>query len=552
MKKKSWWKLLFFLLFIAVIPFAVQLALKIYLTGYLYDLENKLSESSQNTYRFQFKSASYNIFKSSLFISGFKAEGTDSLSGSSTFSTEEMAVDGIGLVAFLLHRKVVIDKIMVNGADISIRVNPSEKLPDKERKKFLSPYDALKDNLRSVFVSQIMIGRARVKYFNTVSDTIASLVSENTSLIFEDLLMDSTTTYIYNRWFDAKRFIIVSQDFKFTTADSLYHFQMAKLTLSYSDSIIQIDSVKMIPNFSEKQFAKRVGKQTDRITAEASKILMSHVMVKSIIEKRRFNIPLVTIDDCIVKAYRDKNIPRTEIKAPSVQNLIKRIPVYLKVDTVQFTNVYVRYNELVPQAQRSGEIFFSKMDGMLINITNDSLFQEKPFTAHASAKFMGTADIKGTFHFPYLKAHHFSFNGHLGKLDLKKLNVMLENNASVSVKDGEIKDVTFTIDADEKTSRGNMTFKYNNLQIEMLNRKTHEGSALKEVVATMVANKVILKNDNPEKDKAVRSATLYYTRNPNRFIFNDVWKTALTGITETLGIKKVADTVKKLTKKKNK
>jgi len=550
-KKRTFRKRLFWIAAIIVaIPFAAQLALQIYLNSYLSDFAKKLEESSGYKYRFHFDKVSYRILSSSVYIAGFKAEANDSLENRSAFSSDHISVSGIGLVSYLFHNKIVIDRITINGANINVQVaaGPGDEKPDSSIT--FSPYEAIRGKISSVFIRDIDIGETAIRYFDHITDTVPSLVSANSSLLLENLLIDSTVTYKYKRWFDADKFIIISKDFKYTTKDSLYTFHFSKLLLSYRDSLIEMDSVKMIPNFSESQFGYKKGSQTDRIDLQISNMLVTHISVKGLMEKRKVITPYIRIQDLQLRAYRDKKVRRIEKRVATMQQLVKSIPLYLNVDSITVSNGFVQYKELAPESAKPGYIYFDKIQGTVTNITNDTLEPAGDLMIRASARLMGHGEISTYVSFPYDKDGLFEVNGRLGTMDMKKLNVMLENNAAVSIREGTIKDATFAFTANKIRSKGTLVLRYDNLSVDILNKETRESSAIKEMVSSALANNLIIINDNPEDGKDVRKAAMGFERNPNRFIFNYFWKTIFSGIKETVGMNRIQSKSKK--EKRNK
>ena len=81
-----------------------------------------------------------------------------------------------------------------------------------------------------------------------------------------------------------------------------------------------------------------------------------------------------------------------------------------------------------------------------------------------------------------------------------------------------------------------MILQYNDLKVDLLNKETQESSGIKELVSSVLANNLIIKDDNPRKGHELYKAGMYYIRNPNRFIFNYTWKTLFSGIKKTVGL----------------
>jgi hypothetical protein len=66
-------------------------------------------------------------------------------------------------------------------------------------------------------------------------------------------------------------------------------------------------------------------------------------------------------------------------------------------------------------------------------------------------------------------------------------------------------------------------------------KQTHK-TKFKEDVLSFLVNRIIIKKDNPLKNKEVRVTNINYERNRQRFIFNYTWKSLLSGIKPAIGL----------------
>ena len=76
---------------------------------------------------------------------------------------------------------------------------------------------------------------------------------------------------------------------------------------------------------------------------------------------------------------------------------------------------------------------------------------------------------------------------------------------------------------------------YHHLNLELLS-KQNKKSNWRQDVLSFLAQRLIIKEDNPTKNGEIRLSEIYYPRNPNRFIFNYSWKSILSGIKPVIGL----------------
>jgi hypothetical protein len=98
-----------------------------------------------------------------------------------------------------------------------------------------------------------------------------------------------------------------------------------------------------------------------------------------------------------------------------------------------------------------------------------------------------------------------------------------------------VKSIDLSIRGDNNNGSGTVKLVYTDLSIEALK---NEGDGLKKRgLLSFVANRFIIKKDNPLYEKDVRIGKAAFKRVPNKSFFNLVWKTTFTGAAETVGFK---------------
>lgn len=83
-------------------------------------------------------------------------------------------------------------------------------------------------------------------------------------------------------------------------------------------------------------------------------------------------------------------------------------------------------------------------------------------------------------------------------------------------------------------TKGNISMFYSNLKITPL-KKDAEGNLKKKSVTGILANIILIKNDNP-KGKELRQPDFTVIRTTHKNFFNLLWKSILTGVIKTVGI----------------
>ncbi|MEO8147443.1 MAG: hypothetical protein ABI723_07390 [Bacteroidia bacterium] len=542
--KKILRKLFIVLTVIAVLIFGAQLLLTHYLNSKIKsDIEDEVIKQSDGNYHLSIKKVKVNLFTRSIIITGIQLipdkEKRDLFEPVYYLSATELNFSGFDLIPLIKNRELMIDKMKLSNLAAGIyRAEKFRNSDENKSTKQITLYGLIKKQLQLLSIKTIEISNADIKIYDHVTDTKPSLNSNDNNITVIDFKIDKTADE-HKRFFLARKFEVIINNFSYITNDSLYALQVEKVTASYTDSLLCLDEVKLIPNYSKNQFGDAAGKQTDRLKISVSKTCFNQIDVKLFFERGWMVAKLLELDSVSINAYRDKNDERSKKRVKSVQQMIKAIPFFIAIDTLKLNNGNVFYEELSKGSTKSGKIFLHILNADISGLNNDSMMNEHEgkLILKATALIMGKGKLEAQYTFPLnTDKTIFDCSGRLSRFQLKELNGITENSANVSIKNGEIESMTFSFHANDVFAKGKMKLIYHDLKIEVLN-KDHEKTGLLEKVETALAHALIIKENNPSGKEPIREAEIFYSRDPNRFIFNYSIKSLLSGIKSTLGLK---------------
>jgi hypothetical protein len=87
----------------------------------------------------------------------------------------------------------------------------------------------------------------------------------------------------------------------------------------------------------------------------------------------------------------------------------------------------------------------------------------------------------------------------------------------------------FDFIADNSISKGKLIMIYNGLNIEFKNKQNEGAPGIKERLISFVANWKII-DSNPAEGEEIRVGRIEHERDPERFLFNYVAKSILSGV----------------------
>ncbi len=406
---------------------------------------------------------------------------------------------------------------------------PNKKLKTSEKK--FSIYAAFSEKLNAVFIGQINIKNSKFNVYKTGSDTIPVFSSNDNNLYVKSVIINSETEKI-SRLFFAEKFEVVMNKFSYQFNNGLYTLSGKRISASYIDSILTIDSLKLMPNFSEKEFAKAAGGQSSRTKIFAAKIDCEKMDVKLFFEYNWLIIQKVNIEGGIIDVFRDNTLPLKEVVRPSLQSMIKKLPFFVAVDSIEMKNGEIDFQVLNPGTNVLGKISVNKIDAVITGVQNDTAMytEGQSINAVLNGRILNKGKFKETYKFPLDSTKEFFYcTGSLGSMPLALFNPLIEQAKHLSIKSGQLDQVTFSFVAYDNTSHGTMQFKYHDLHVEMLNEEGGK-RRVKEKLKTFLANKISILDSNPSKNGTVRTTTIHAKRNPYRFFINYSMLSILSGI----------------------
>jgi hypothetical protein len=308
------------------------------------------------------------------------------------------------------------------------------------------------------------------------------------------------------------------------------------INYSETSNILTVDSFSIQPNYSESGFVSRHQFAIDRIEAGSSKNIVRDFSAADYLQSGKLLCSYIEISNMEVNIFRDCRKEIQHVRKPTFQEIIYNYSGYFRVDSIGILNGNIVYKEHAQKANEPGWVSFQKIKAQIYNLTNDTIYkaEEAFLKLNAEALLMGKGKLSIALKSRIFdRQNTFSVNGTLSGMEVKELNPILEKNAFVYATAGKIDEIKFSFLANNTNATGQMTLRYNGLNVAVKNKRTDDTTAIKERFMSIIANKKIL-DSNPIHGEQVRVGIIDYERNPERFLFNYSIKSILSGIKSSL------------------
>ena len=512
-------------------------------------LREKLSSIDTTSYHVDFRKVRVNVFTRSVNVYDITVKPADAAleearhnrlaSPVFQISVPKLKVSGVSIMKAIKGKDIELGKIILTAPDIKVYSAQglfSKKKSSSGNKSIFSSDTIVESPVKEARLGTFEIRNAHIQAIDLSKDKTVLETSE-LNILVDDLWLHHPEGDTLSHVLDISDCRISLASHQMDLPGNLYSVQTGPLEISYKDKEIRLDSIQLIPAYSEKQFGKIVGKQTDRFDLKIDQLLISGLEFDSLMNKKLI-IENINITKLHADIYRDKGIPRDMKHFPKLfQTAVVGIPIYVKIGKINVVASYVRYQEMMPGGTVPGRIMFDQLELSIEGVSNDAAMIREGLALEVDGQglLMGKTRAKLHLHLPVGDPmERFTFYGSTEAFAVNDINPMVEPLAHFRAIGGTINSVSYYGMAYNDTAFGRMEVLYNDLEISVLRKQKEEkGEIAQNRFLSFLAGSVIYKA-NPIKGKPIRISKMFFVRNLNKGFFNYMWKTIQNGLTNVI------------------
>lgn len=455
-------------------------------------------------------------------------------------SLAKLQLSRVGILTAYFKKKVEMNAIILDHPSINIIQHKLSKRPDtlKEEKTL---YEQISKTLKSIHVKAIRIVDADLDYINGATGKPLNTI-RHLNVNVKDLLIDSLAQYDTTRFYYTRDIDFLLTGYRSTGKDKMYSMKVDTIRGSAAGKNMVIKGFQMIPLHPDLAFTRKYSYGKDRYDLKFDEISFAGVDFARLNTDGDFHARSLKIGPAKAGIFVNRELP----PPPGLNKLrnfphmaLKRLPVPTVIDTVKLDNIDVAYTEYNPISQKRGTIYFQNLSGTIKNLTNDSarLVSNNHAIANLHALVMKTSriDIEIDFNLT-AKDAAFSYKGKVGPMDMKVLNPVARDMGLVEIESGKMQSASFDIQANASGSTGLVHFNYTDLKIKLLKEGEDGEPTKKKGLLSFLANELLIKDQNPSKGEAARTARVNFQRTPGASFFNLLWKSFFIGMREIVGL----------------
>lgn len=402
-------------------------------------------------------------------------------------------------------------------------------------------YEMLGGRLKSIDVQAIRIINADFDYINGENaKKIHSIKHLNINI--KDFLVDSLAASDTTRFYNAKDISFELTGYKSVGKDKMYTTKVDTIRGSTAEKKVVLKKIQMIPMYPELAFTRKYTFGKDRYDLLFNQLILTGLDFNKFDDDEAIHVEALTIGPAKVNIFVNRELPAPP-DLDKVRNFphmaLKRLSIPTTIDTIKLKQIDVAYTEYNPISQKSGTVYFQNLSGNIRNVTNDSvqLAKNNHAIANLTALVMKTSKINIHINFNLTdKNAAFSYKGNVAAMDMTILNPVAKNMGLVEIESGKMQKTDFDIQANAQGASGTVHFYYSALKVKLLKEGEDGMAPKKKGLLSFLANALLIKDANPTKGEAARTANVSFERTPAASFFNLLWKGVFIGMRETIGL----------------
>ena len=507
-----------------------------------------VSRESKGLYKVEISSLSLNILDGNLTINKFSLlpdtafyrahSHTDTLAPLLIrLSINQFYIRGFHVMDAVRHRKIEMTRIRFIGPVVTVfRMKmPSKAIEDQHKDKMMSI--PLPKGLTSIEVNEFIVENAKLEFVDCSQDSITRNSFPVCNIFVKNILVDSAHQG-KKRLFNADDISIILGAFSLPLKNGMNEISFGEIGLSTASSEVYMKNFHLKPLYNHHAYTRKLGFQTDWMDIRINKLLFQRMNLRKLLFEGKMIAGLLEIDSLVLDDYRDKRVaPKPGFKPPMPQDAIRKLKTYLRIDTVLLKGGKASYAEQT--GAEPGTIFFDKLGASFNGLTNDSVLLNTGLVSElkGTAWLMGKGKLDVTVDFKFGdKRNSFTFSALTGPIDLVEINPMLSNLLPARVVSGKLdKLVVPQVYANDDVAKGSLLFYYNDLSVEVKDKKQTTWTKIKTGVINWAANDLIINNNNPTKAGKMKTGVISFNRDKGKGIINYFWKSTLSGLKSTMG-----------------
>lgn len=400
----------------------------------------------------------------------------------------------------------------------SIIINKPRVILYKKGEKLLNNSKSIKNEIIEPFRKIVAVSNI---YLNDGTVDVVSLDNNKPILSVKKiilklegiLLTDATLKEKIPMHFE--KYVLVC-DSLYYKPSAFYHMNIEQI--STENNFLKVKNFSYLPEFSRKEFVKRLDKEKDIYTIKLDSAHIEKMDWGFKDDRFFFKANSLIVNHADANIYRNK-MPKDDLSKKYLYNhLLRKIKFPLEIDTIQILKSKLVYEEEIDFSKGPGVLNFDRFNMHITNIKSGfGLKKMADVKIKVNCLFMKTSplDVDWSFNVLDLK-DSFHIQGTIANFNVAAMERFTKPYINTTFT-GKFNKYHFNFYGNDNTAKGNATLDYEDLKVKLYKKKHPEKEAkLKSAVVNL-----LLKNDSDDKTK---KADVELERIQEKSFYNFLWR----------------------------
>ncbi|MBP1839817.1 hypothetical protein [Formosa algae] len=481
-------------------------------------VEQKLKTALKDlpeTVQFTYSGLAVNVFQGELFVENPELEVSelDNTEMNLKISLNKFKLEEVSYWRYIFYGAIHLDRVLFQDADIFYVKSNSTKESDstnmdsssKSKNKSIQLFN------KTIKIDQVEFNHAKFTMYKAASDSVF-LKSENLNIMFQDILVDEASSK-KNIPFEYSNYHISSDSLKFNVG---VYETLSLQTLEFTKSHWVVRDFALKTKYSKQELTRRLKKERDHFNIEMDSIYIENPRFGFLDKRFYFKSDTITIQKPDAIIYRNKLVADDYTIKPMYSKMLRDLNFDLTIPVLQLNSGSIVYEEKVKANVQAGSIAFKDFNATIKHVSNTYTSPTKT-ELDITTRFFGQAPLHANWAFDVNNNNDdFTFKTQIGVLPASRLNRFTEHNLNIKL-EGQFDKIYARIDGNVDRSTVNFNVKYEDMKVNILNKKKKRNRFL-----SSIANLFIRNDSDKNKDGFIEKKGAV-TRDKTKSVFNFFW-----------------------------
>lgn len=460
-----------------------------------------------------------------------------------TVTLKKLVVKHFHPLTLYRSQKLQIEEVLFDKPEVLMMNRQFDFNENRPPRPIKSPYAFISKNLKEFSIKTIRFQDASFKYINRNVDVLNVFAIDDLNITLQDLLVDSTSADDPDRIYLLKDVIINLKDYQYQTPNKMYNIKLNQLDFRASTGRLSINKFELQPLYDEMEFGEVAGYSVDRYHIQMSNIALNGIDLPVYVSKQELRAKEMNIANGFVSVFNNDNGQQHKTGEKRTgrfpHQLLQKYAPPVLVEKINLKDVDVSYSVYNTESQQRGKISFENTSGVFKNVTNlDKIKAINPLMdVNLNTFLLGQGSLNLNFQFNLTAPKgDFLYNGILHSFNARVLNQITKPLGLVRINRGIVDKLKFNFTADNNGAKGKVDFYYYDLSVALMRNDPSKDHLVTRGLLSILANALIIKSENPDRDGKFTSANVDYQKPENTSFFSLIWRSLFIGIKNSIGV----------------